>query len=82
MLPVEYVGRQSLLCVGRVHSLHHKAGSNPIELHGTTHNVVCLECGKITSRHGFQERLKELNMEVDALPEGNTCCDLVCMLVA
>jgi NAD-dependent deacetylase sirtuin 4 len=44
--------------------LHHRVGSNPIELHGTTHTVICLECGHKTGRHEFQDRVCELNPEV------------------
>lgn len=44
--------------------LHFKAGSKPIELHGTTHEVICLECGDLTDRHLFQNRVKSMNPEV------------------
>jgi NAD-dependent SIR2 family protein deacetylase len=48
-----------LLC-----SLHYRAGSNPIELHGTTHHVICLDCGDLSDRYVFQDRVKALNPEV------------------
>ncbi|XP_024539153.1 NAD-dependent protein deacylase SRT2 [Selaginella moellendorffii] len=51
------------------HRLHHKAGSNPIELHGTTHQVVCLSCGDLSPRQTFQDRLKLLNLEWAAAVE-------------
>eukprot|EP00250_Pteridium_aquilinum_P009090 c18435_g1_i2 orf=73-1227(+) len=46
-----------------VDRLHHRAGSNAFELHGSTHEVICLNCSDITSRHEFQDRVKELNPE-------------------
>ncbi|EFJ28669.1 hypothetical protein SELMODRAFT_411217 [Selaginella moellendorffii] len=52
-----------------VDRLHHKAGSNPIELHGTTHQVVCLSCGNLSPRQTFQDRLKLLNLEWAAAVE-------------
>ncbi|KAI5062968.1 hypothetical protein GOP47_0021515 [Adiantum capillus-veneris] len=58
-----------------VDRLHHRAGSNAFELHGTTHEVICLNCSNITSRHEFQNRVKELNPEwalaVEAVEKGN-----------
>lgn len=46
-----------------VDRLHNRAGSNPIELHGTVYSVICLDCGSITDRHLFQDRVKDLNQE-------------------
>ncbi|KAH9322997.1 hypothetical protein KI387_017636, partial [Taxus chinensis] len=46
-----------------VDRLHNRAGSSPIELHGTTHSVICLDCSSITCRHLFQDRVKSLNPE-------------------
>lgn len=46
-----------------VDRLHNRAGSNPIELHGTVYSVICLDCGSITGRHLFQDRVKDLNQE-------------------
>ncbi|KAH7424675.1 hypothetical protein KP509_11G019000 [Ceratopteris richardii] len=46
-----------------VDRLHHQAGDNAFELHGTTHEVICLNCSNITSRKEFQNRIKELNPE-------------------
>lgn len=57
-----------------VDRLHHTAGSSPIELHGTTHETICLHCKNVTDRHNFQERLRVLNpewaSEVEALEKG------------
>ena len=44
--------------------LHHRAGSNPLELHGTTHEVVCMDCGDVICRQEFQDRIKATNPEV------------------
>ncbi|MCO5583910.1 hypothetical protein L7F22_037827 [Adiantum nelumboides] len=58
-----------------VDRLHHRAGSHAFELHGTTHEVICLNCRNITSRQEFQNRVKELNPEwavaVEAVDKGN-----------
>eukprot|EP00252_Welwitschia_mirabilis_P004999 TRINITY_DN15383_c0_g1_i2.p1 TRINITY_DN15383_c0_g1~~TRINITY_DN15383_c0_g1_i2.p1 ORF type:complete len:304 (-),score=51.28 TRINITY_DN15383_c0_g1_i2:164-1075(-) len=61
---LEKKGRVYGMITQNVDRLHQKAGSNPIELHGTTHYVVCLSCGCITDRHLFQDRVKALNPEV------------------
>lgn len=47
--------------------LHYKAGSKPIELHGTTHEVICLDCGDMSDRYLFQNRVKKLNPEVNII---------------
>eukprot|EP00252_Welwitschia_mirabilis_P004998 TRINITY_DN15383_c0_g1_i1.p1 TRINITY_DN15383_c0_g1~~TRINITY_DN15383_c0_g1_i1.p1 ORF type:complete len:359 (-),score=63.69 TRINITY_DN15383_c0_g1_i1:164-1240(-) len=60
---LEKKGRVYGMITQNVDRLHQKAGSNPIELHGTTHYVVCLSCGCITDRHLFQDRVKALNPE-------------------
>ncbi|RWW16072.1 hypothetical protein GW17_00020063 [Ensete ventricosum] len=41
--------------------LHHRAGSDPLELHGTVYSVVCLKCGNSINRDSFQDRVKALN---------------------
>ncbi|XP_057842395.1 NAD-dependent protein deacylase SRT2 isoform X2 [Cryptomeria japonica] len=46
-----------------VDRLHNRAGSDPLELHGTTHSVICLDCNSITCRHLFQDQVKSLNPE-------------------
>ncbi|CAI5477968.1 unnamed protein product [Closterium sp. Yama58-4] len=57
-----------------VDRLHHIAGSPALELHGTTHEVVCMQCGDISCRRTFQERIKVANPEwaaaVEHLEEG------------
>lgn len=45
-----------------VDRLHHKAGSRDIiELHGTTHRVICMSCQNITHREDFQRQLEDMN---------------------
>lgn len=45
-----------------VDRLHHKAGSHKvIELHGTTHEVICLQCRRLTPREEMQRWLEDLN---------------------
>ena len=45
-----------------VDRLHQKAGSrNVLELHGTTHNVVCMSCRQIFPRQEVQDMLHALN---------------------
>jgi NAD-dependent SIR2 family protein deacetylase len=44
--------------------LHHRAGSKPIELHGSVYEVICLDCGTSISRESFQEQVKDLNPKV------------------
>lgn len=44
--------------------LHHRAGSNPLELHGTVYTVACLQCGYSVSRDLFQDQVKILNPKV------------------
>ncbi|KAL5665207.1 hypothetical protein ACJX0J_025315, partial [Zea mays] len=55
----------SLERIGRVTQwlpkmLHHRAESNPLELHGSVYEVICLECGTSISRESFQEEVKNL----------------------
>lgn len=57
-----------------VDRLHHQAGSREvIELHGTTHRVVCMGCGEITERQPLQDQMADLNPHmaayVKSLPE-------------
>ncbi|CAN1787616.1 NAD-dependent protein deacylase SRT2 [Linum perenne] len=44
--------------------LHHRAGSSPLEIHGTVYSVICLDCGFSFCRELFQEQLKDLNPKV------------------
>jgi NAD-dependent SIR2 family protein deacetylase len=45
-----------------VDRLHQQAGSDRVvELHGTLAEVVCLDCGRLSSRQALQKRLLSLN---------------------
>ncbi|XP_073526346.1 uncharacterized protein [Phyllobates terribilis] len=58
---LEKSGRIHFLITQNVDRLHHRAGSNPLELHGTVYTVVCIDCGHSLSRHSFQDELKARN---------------------
>ncbi|KAK9673179.1 hypothetical protein RND81_12G151200 [Saponaria officinalis] len=58
---LEKAGRISFMITQNVDRLHHRAGSNPLELHGTVYTVACTECGFSFCRHSFQDLLKDLN---------------------
>lgn len=50
-----------------VDRLHARAGSpSVLELHGTTHEVVCMSCSHLSCRHEFQELLAALNPDAAA----------------
>jgi len=56
-----------------VDRLHQRAGSrHVIEMHGTTHEVICLDCGHLQDRHSFQDNLRSLNPAALAYVEANT----------
>jgi NAD-dependent deacetylase sirtuin 4 len=55
-------GWVSSLVTQNVDRLHHKAGSKDVvELHGTTHEVVCLRCGEVSPRAPLQAQMAALN---------------------
>ena len=59
---LERDGYVSSLITQNVDRLHAKAGSEKVtEIHGTTHEVMCMSCGDITTRESFQGRLEEEN---------------------
>nr|WJZ57301.1 sirtuin 2 [Paspalum vaginatum] len=58
---LERIGRIHSMVTQNVDRLHHRAGSEPLELHGSVYEVICLECGTTVSRESFQEQVKELN---------------------
>ncbi|XP_021900465.1 NAD-dependent protein deacylase SRT2 isoform X2 [Carica papaya] len=58
---LEKAGRINFMITQNVDRLHHRAGSNPLELHGTVYTVACLDCGFSFSRNSFQDELKALN---------------------
>lgn len=60
----ECASREMMSNFRSIKRLHHRAGSSPLELHGTVYTVICLDCGHSFSRHIFQDSLKELNPNV------------------
>jgi len=74
-------GRISGLITQNVDTLHDQAGSRDvIELHGSLHWVVCLDCGQRSARDDIQQRMVAQNpylTGVDAVqaPDGDTLLD-------
>ncbi|KAL5554909.1 hypothetical protein UlMin_037145 [Ulmus minor] len=58
---LEKAGRINFITTQNVDRLHHRAGSDPLELHGTVYTVVCLDCSFSFSRNLFQDQVKALN---------------------
>ncbi|XP_021801618.1 NAD-dependent protein deacylase SRT2 isoform X3 [Prunus avium] len=72
---LEKAGRINCMITQNVDRLHHRAGSNPVELHGTVYSVVCIECGFSFPRDLFQDQVKALNPKwaeaIESLDYGN-----------
>lgn len=60
---LEKADRISFMITQNVDRLHHRAGSSPLELHGTVYIVSCLDCGFSFPRELFQDQLNSLNPE-------------------
>ncbi|RCV35986.1 hypothetical protein SETIT_7G283400v2, partial [Setaria italica] len=76
---LERIGRVHLMVTQNVDRLHHRAGSKPLELHGSVYEVICLDCGTSISRESFQEQVKDLNPKwaqaIDSLEVGQPGSD-------
>ena len=74
---LEAAGVVGGLITQNVDRLHHKAGStDPLELHGTLAEVVCLNCRQLWCRDEVQERMLHLNPgygahAADSAPDGD-----------
>ncbi|WP_207808175.1 MULTISPECIES: NAD-dependent protein deacetylase [unclassified Pseudomonas] len=74
-------GRISALITQNVDTLHDQAGSHDvIELHGSLHRVLCLDCGQRSERDAIQQLMEAHNpylSGVDAVqaPDGDTLLD-------
>jgi len=74
-------GRISALITQNVDTLHDQAGSHDvIELHGSLHRVLCLDCGQRSERDAIQQQMETQNpylSGVDAVqaPDGDTLLD-------
>ncbi|MDP9366637.1 MAG: NAD-dependent deacylase [Chloroflexota bacterium] len=72
LVALERLGRLSAIVTQNIDGLHQKAGSDPdrvIELHGTTHAVRCLDCGRSWPAAAIQRRLEA----GDRLPACEVC---------
>lgn len=59
---LEDYNKLSSVITQNVDDLHFKAGSKQvIELHGTAHRIICLNCENVVHRHDFQKMLAEIN---------------------
>ncbi|MDR9752588.1 NAD-dependent protein deacetylase [Pseudomonas sp. SZMC_28357] len=73
--------RISALLTQNVDTLHDQAGSHGvIELHGSLHRVLCLDCGRNSERDRIQQLMEAQNPDlagVDAVqaPDGDTLLD-------
>ncbi|KAK4763419.1 hypothetical protein SAY86_009187 [Trapa natans] len=76
---LEKAGRLNFMITQNVDRLHHHAGSNPLELHGTVFSVTCIDCGFSFSRELFQEEIKALNPKwaaaIESLDSGSPGSD-------
>eukprot|EP00268_Persea_americana_P051161 TRINITY_DN5628_c0_g1_i3.p1 TRINITY_DN5628_c0_g1~~TRINITY_DN5628_c0_g1_i3.p1 ORF type:complete len:244 (-),score=50.08 TRINITY_DN5628_c0_g1_i3:444-1175(-) len=76
---LEKVSRINFMVTQNVDRLHHRAGSSPLEIHGTVYSVICLQCGFSFSRNVFQDQVKTLNPKwasaVESLDCGNPGSD-------
>ncbi|XP_010546313.1 PREDICTED: NAD-dependent protein deacylase SRT2 isoform X2 [Tarenaya hassleriana] len=76
---LEKAGRIDFMITQNVDRLHHHAGSNPLELHGTVYSVVCLDCGFSVPRDSFQDQLKAINSKwaeaIENVDHGNPGSD-------
>ncbi|XP_031401094.1 NAD-dependent protein deacylase SRT2 [Punica granatum] len=70
---LEMAGRIDFMITQNVDRLHHRAGSNPLELHGTVYSVICIDCGFSFCRELFQEEVKALNPKWAAAIENLDC---------
>ncbi|VVO53341.1 NAD-dependent protein deacetylase [Pseudomonas fluorescens] len=74
-------GRINALITQNVDTLHDQAGSQDvIELHGSLHRVLCLDCGQRSERDAIQQQMEAQNpylSGVDAVqaPDGDTLLD-------
>jgi NAD-dependent deacetylase len=61
LLALERTGKLQLLITQNIDGLHQRAGSSPeriVEIHGTIHEVVCLECGDRAPMERALERVR------------------------
>ncbi|KAI7988029.1 NAD-dependent protein deacylase SRT2 [Camellia lanceoleosa] len=61
LLSLEKTSRINFMITQNVDRLHHSAGNNPLELHLTIYNVVCIDCSFRCYCQLFEDQLKALN---------------------
>lgn len=60
LVQFEHAGKLLAIVTQNIDGLHQEAGNSPervVELHGSTHRVRCLSCGRVWSGEAVQERL-------------------------
>lgn len=77
---LQEMGALTGLITQNVDRLHHAAGSDALELHGTLHEVVCLACGALEPRPSVHARMVARNPGFDAhvlglAPDGDVDLD-------
>lgn len=69
LVELERVGLVGIV-TQNVDGLHVRAGSAPVvNLHGLITDVICLQCGQVTSRRALQDRLSAVNPDRGDRPE-------------
>ena len=75
---LEHAGCVDALITQNVDGLHQQAGSRQVvDLHGRIDEVICLDCGQVTSRLELQYRLEALNpgfgdhLDLASAPDGD-----------
>lgn len=61
LVALERAGRLQAIITQNIDGLHQKAGSDPkrvVELHGSSHRVRCLDCGRVWPAPAIQARLE------------------------
>ncbi|KAH1161825.1 NAD-dependent protein deacylase SRT2 [Glycine max] len=53
---LDKAGRIDLMITQNVDRLHHRVGSNPLEMHGTIYTVICIDCGYSFCRSLFLDQ--------------------------
>ncbi|ESN97011.1 hypothetical protein HELRODRAFT_114375 [Helobdella robusta] len=60
----ERKGLVHFLVTQNIDRLHMRAGSKKVvELHGNIHQVICTQCGEVTTRYKVQEMMQQLNSD-------------------
>ncbi|KAL3721347.1 hypothetical protein ACJRO7_033785 [Eucalyptus globulus] len=69
LVSLEKAGRVNFMITENVvrMKLHHRAGSNPLEINGTVYTVICKDSGFLFCRNLFQEEVKALNPKAAAI---------------